>query len=147
MPLLSIEKPIDKAQAKQINPVTLAFLGDAVYSLYVREKLVLSHENKTANLQRSSSKIVSAKGQSEFLERVLPLFSEEELEIFKRGRNAKKGTKSKNASVADYNRSTGFEAVIGYLYAIGDTARIGSLLSFIDETLFQGQAQEKAFKP
>ena len=147
MPLLSIEKPIDKAQAKQINPVTLAFLGDAVYSLYVREKLVLSHENKTANLQRSSSKIVSAKGQSEFLERVLPLFSEEELEVFKRGRNAKKGTKSKNASVADYNRSTGFEAVIGYLYAIGDTARIGYLLSFIDETLFQGQAQEKAFKP
>ena len=147
MPLLSIEKPIDKAQAKQINPVTLAFLGDAVYSLYVREKLVLFHENKTANLQRSSSKIVSAKGQSEFLERVLPLFSEEELEIFKRCRNAKKGTKSKNASVADYNRSTGFEAVIGYLYAIGDTARIGYLLSFIDETLFQGQAQEKAFKP
>lgn len=99
--------PISKTEAKQINPVTLAFLGDAVYSLWVRERLVLSREGKAADFQRAAAKVVSAKGQSEFLNTVLPLFTDEEEEIFRRGRNAKKATKSKNATAAEYNRSTG----------------------------------------
>ena len=107
------------AEAKLINPVTLAFLGDAVYSLWVREKLVRSGEGKAADFQRAAGKVVSAHGQSAFLERVLPLLTQEEEEIYRRGRNAKKATKSKNATAAEYNRSTGFEAVIGYLYLIG----------------------------
>ncbi len=120
---------VSAEHARNISPVTLAFVGDAVYSLYVRERLVLSSDLKTGELQKLASAEVSAHGQSGFLEVVLPLFTEEELGVFKRGRNAKKATKSKNASVAEYNRSTGFEAVLGYLYLTGRYERISELLS------------------
>ncbi|MBE7088928.1 MAG: Mini-ribonuclease 3 [Clostridiales bacterium] len=122
-----------KEKAKQISPVTLAFLGDAVYSLFIREKLVLTADYKASDLQKLSSKSVSAHGQSELLEKIIPLFTEEELDIFKRGRNAKKNAKSKNASVSEYNRSTGFEAVLGYLYLTGNYQRINELLGVQDE--------------
>ena len=115
--------------ARNLSPVTLAFVGDAVYSLYVREKLVLSTDFSTGTLQKLTSSEVSAHGQNVQLEKILPLLTEEETDIYKRGRNAKKATKSKNASVAEYNRSTGFEAVIGYLYLIGRYERISDLLS------------------
>lgn len=124
---ISVEK------ARSISPVTLAFVGDAVYSLYVREKLVLSADLKAGQLQNLTSKQVSAHGQSELLERLIPLFTEEESDVYRRGRNAKKPTKSKNASVAEYNRSTGFEAVIGYLYLTGQYERIEKLLDGRDE--------------
>lgn len=114
--------------ARNLSPVTLAFVGDAVYSLYVREKLVLSTHFGTGTLQKLTSSEVSAHGQSGLLEKIMPLFTEEEADIFRRGRNAKKPTKSKNASVAEYNRSTGFEAVLGYLYLTGQYDRISELL-------------------
>ena len=118
--------PLTKAEARQINPVVLAFVGDAVYSLYVRTRLTVTGEGRASEFQRTSSKVVSAKGQSEFLVELLPLFTEEEEEIFRRGRNAKKGAKSKSASAAEYNRSTGFEAVLGYLHLTGNSVRIDS---------------------
>ena len=111
-----------------MNPVVLAFVGDAVYSLYVREKLCLSAGVGTGELQRLSVRFVSAHGQNEQLERIRPLFTAEEEEIFRRGRNAKKGTRSKSATVAEYNRSTGFEAVLGFLYITGQIGRIDELL-------------------
>ncbi len=120
-------------KARNLSPVTLAFVGDAVYSLYVRERLVLSTGFATGKLQKLTSEEVSAHGQSLLLERLLPLFTEEEQAIFKRGRNAKKATKSKNASVAEYNRSTGFEAVLGYLYLTGQYKRIDELLDGVYE--------------
>ncbi len=132
---------------KQINPVVLAFLGDAVYTLWVREKLVCSGAGKASDFQRAAAKIVSARGQSAFLERVLPLLTEEEEEVFRRGRNAKKPTKSKHATPAEYNRSTGFEAVIGFLHLTGKTARIEELLSLTDDETLKGQAAEKVYKP
>ena len=110
---MSVEK------VKQLSPVTLAFVGDAVYSLYVREGEVLSHDAKLIELQKSTSKKVSAVGQSELLKSIEKLFTQEEEEIYHRGRNAKKTTRSKSASVIDYNRSTGFEAVLGFLYLSG----------------------------
>ena len=119
--------------ARNISPVTLAFVGDAVYSLYVRERLVLSTTFSTGKLQTLTSSEVSAHGQSQLLEKLLPLLTEEETDIYKRGRNAKKSTKSKNASVAEYNRSTGFEAVLGYLYLTGQYKRISDLLSVNNE--------------
>ena len=124
---------IEKERARNLSPVTLAFVGDAVYSLFVREKLVLSTDFKTGELQKLTSKRVSAHGQSELLEVLADRFTEEEADIFRRGRNAKKSTKSKNASVAEYNRSTGFEAVIGYLYLTGQYERISQLLEEDDE--------------
>ena len=76
--------------ARNLSPVVLAFVGDAVYSLYVREKLVLGTDFKTGTLQKLSSRQVSAKGQSELIERLLPALTEEEADIFRRGRNAKR---------------------------------------------------------
>ena len=140
-------KVLTKAQATRINAVTLAFLGDAVFTLHVRERLVCSNTGKAADLQRASAKVVSAKGQSVFLDKVMEMFSQEENDVFHRGRNAKKATKSKNASAAEYCRSTGFEAVLGYLYLIGEDERIAYLLSFIEESALQGQAAPTAYKP
>ncbi len=136
-----------EVEAKQINPVVLAFLGDAVFSLWVRERLVCSGTGKASDFQRAASKVVSARGQSAFLEQVLPVLTEQETEIFKRGRNAKKPTKSKNASPSEYNRSTGFEAVLGFLHLTGQTARIEALLSLLDKEALKGQAKEKVYKP
>lgn len=140
------QKPLSVEEAKQMNPVTLAFLGDAVYSLYVRERMVRKG-GKPSEFQRAASKVVSARGQSAFLENVLPLFSQEEEDIYRRGRNAKKATKSKHATAAEYNRSTGFEAVLGYLYLTGNEERLNFLLAQTDEALLQGQAAEQVFKP
>ena len=88
-------------QARNLSPVTLAFVGDAVYSLYVRQRLVLSTDFSTGTLQKLTSSEVSAHGQSELLEKIQPLFTEEENDVFKRGRIAKKTRRSKNASVAE----------------------------------------------
>ncbi len=115
-------------KARNISSVTLAFVGDAVYSLYVRQRLVLTTDYGTGELQKLSSSKVSAHGQSGLLEKLLPLLTEEETDIYKRGRNAKKPTKSKNASVVEYNRSTGLEAVLGFLYLTGRYSRITQLL-------------------
>ena len=139
--------PLTKAEARQINPVVLAFVGDAVYSLYVRTRLTVTGEGRASEFQRASSKVVSAKGQSEFLGELLPLFTEEEEEIFRRGRNAKKGAKSKSASAAEYNRSTGFEAVLGYLHLTGNGARIEELLSHLNEELFHAEKAATVYKP
>lgn len=131
--MFSIRSVIDVQAAKQFNPVVLAFIGDAVYSLYVREKLCLSTDYKTGELQRLTSDEVSAHGQNELLDKIRPHFTAEEEEIFLRGRNAKKGTRSKSATVAEYNRSTGFEAVFGFLYITGRIERIDELLNLKEE--------------
>ena len=119
---------ISTDRAKQLSPVTLAFIGDAVYSLYIREREVLKCDDKLNELQKHTSAYVSAKGQSALLFKIESMFTEEEEDVFHRGRNAKKSTKSKNASVVDYNRSTGFEAVLGYLYLTGQYDRIAQLI-------------------
>ena len=138
---------LSEREAMQLNPVTLAFVGDAVYSLYVRERLTLEVGGKSADLQRVAAKVVSAQGQSEFLDKVQPLFTETEGDIFRRGKNAKKASKSKSASNLEYSRSTGFEAVLGFLYLTGKDDRIKELLQKSDERDFAAIAVAKPFKP
>lgn len=127
--MVKFNQVMEEEKAKQLNPVVLAFVGDAVHSLYIREKLVFGPEYKTGTLQKLASAGVSAKGQAAHLAFVESMFTETERDIFLRGRNAKKPAKSKSATVAEYNLSTGFEAVIGYLYLIGDYDRLNALLS------------------
>lgn len=119
--------PVEAERAKLMDPVVLAFVGDAVYTLYVRRSLALSHGFHTGQLNKLASEKVSAHGQSALLESILPRLTEEEAEIYRRGRNAKKPTKSKNATVGEYVRSTGFEALLGYLYLTGREARLQEL--------------------
>lgn len=129
--MFDLERTLSEGEAKQMNPVVLAFVGDAVYSLFVRKWLCLTTDYKTGDLQKLTSSIVSAHAQSGALETLLPILTEEETEIFHRGRNAKKGTKSKNASVSEYNRSTGFEAVIGYLSLTGQKERLQEIFNLL----------------
>ena len=120
---------MDKSKALNVNPVALAFVGDAVYSLFVREKLIFEKDSKSGELNKLATNSVNACAQAEFVKEILPLLTEEELGIFKRARNAKKGTKAKHATVAEYNASTGFEALLGYLYLTGDNDRLNFLLN------------------
>ena len=119
---------IDKNQANNLSPVVLAFVGDAVYSLYVREKLVFESDYKTGELNKLAVKEVKATSQAQFIKDIMPLLTEEEIAVYKRGRNAKKSTKAKNASVVEYNMSTGFEALLGYLYVTGQKERLNFIL-------------------
>ena len=141
---------MQKQEVLKIHPVTLAFVGDAVYSLYVREKLVKAGEDKPGVYQKAASAAVSARGQNELLQKIEPLFTEEEAEIFRRARNSRKNSKAKNATAAEYNRSTGFEAVVGYLYLTENFLRIEEILSFADispEKTREEIAKIKEFKP
>lgn len=132
--MFKLSDKISKEKANNINPVVLAFVGDAVYSLFVREKLVFEHDSKANELNKLATKEVKATAQAELVKRLIEEFNEEEFAVYKRARNAKKTTKAKSASVAEYNMSTGFEAVLGYLYISGQEERINYLL---------GKAQEK----
>jgi len=127
--VFKIDDKLDENRANNLSPVVLAFVGDAVYSLFVRERLVFSSDYKTGELNKLVTKEVKATAQAEFVKEIFPLLTEKELSVYKRGRNAKKATKSKSASVADYNASTGFEALLGYLYVTGDHDRINYLLN------------------
>lgn len=127
--MFNLGEKMDASKANNINPIVLAFVGDAVYSLFVREKLAFSSDKKAGELNKLAIESVKATAQAEFVKSLLDLFTEQELAIFKRARNAKKNTRAKSASVAEYNVSTGFEAVLGYLYIIGDIDRLNFLLN------------------
>lgn len=99
-----------------MNPLALAYLGDAVFEVLIRQFLLAGPNHKPNYLQRASVRYVSAKAQARGLESLLPLLTEEERDVLRRGRNAKSGTVPRNADVADYRYSTALECLIGYLY-------------------------------
>ncbi|MDF2872540.1 MAG: ribonuclease [Anaerocolumna sp.] len=101
---------------KTYSPLTLAFIGDVVYDLVIRT-LVVEQGNAPVNkLHKKVSSMVKASAQMELFHRIEDMLTEEELSIYKRGRNAKSFTTAKNASITEYRSATGFEALIGYLY-------------------------------
>jgi len=106
----------DKKDPSQINPLVLAYIGDAVYELYIRALLVSRSNAHVHKLHVDSIKFVKAKAQSDILHRIMGNLTEEEQDIVRRGRNAKSGTIPKNADVTEYKYATGFESLIGYLY-------------------------------
>ena len=114
-----------------LSPVTLAFIGDAVYSLIIREELVLSCDKPADRLHKLSAQQVSAAAQSAAVESILDALTEQELAVFKRGRNAATKHTPKNASGRDYHYATGFEALVGYLYLSRRTERIKELYRLI----------------
>ena len=127
--MFHIDEVMDKDKATNLSPVVLAFVGDAVYSLFVRERLTFYSDCKTGELNKLAVKEVNASAQALFFKEIEPLLTEEELIVFKRGRNAKKSTRSKSATVMEYNISTGFEAVLGFLYLTGNKERLNFLLN------------------
>ena len=114
---------------EQYSPLTLAYIGDAIYEIYIRTMIVTKANAPVHLLHEKSSALVRAGKQSEIVGILEPLFTEKERQVYHRGRNAKAYTKAKNAGILEYRRATGLEAVMGYLYLKGDLDRIRELLA------------------
>lgn len=126
-------KFIDKeVNAKQLSPLNLAFIGDCIYEILVREMLVANANRPVNDLHKESVKFVSAKAQTEAFEKIKGILTEEETAIYKRGRNAKVGHSPKSATEGEYHCATGVEALFGYLYLTEQTDRIKELFSKIN---------------
>ncbi len=124
---------VDKeVNAKQLSPLNLAFIGDCIYEILVRETLVCDANRPVNDLHKESVKYVSAKAQTQAYEKIKDALTEDEQAVFKRGRNAKVGHSPKSASEGEYHCATGIEALFGYLYLKGDTDRIKELFSKIN---------------
>ncbi len=115
-------------EPKNMSPLTLAFLGDGVYDLFVRERLVCKANKPVKKLNEQKVAIVRCSSQARLAERLLPRLTDEEKDILKRGRNAHTQHVPKNATSADYHSATAFEALLGYLYLSGRIERIRELL-------------------
>ena len=113
---------------RSYSPLTLAFLGDAVYELVIRTMVVTRANTSPNQLNRQSSALVKAAAQAQMMHAIAGQLREAEQAIYKRGRNAHSATKAKNATVADYRTATGFEALVGYLYLKGDLRRVVELV-------------------
>ena len=114
--------------ADQYSPLTLAYLGDAVFELYVRARLVGAADVQADKLHKRAIQYVSAPAQAKMAAVIEPMLTEKEQKIYKRGRNGKPHSIAKNASVSDYLKATGFETLIGYLYLSGETGRLNEIL-------------------
>lgn len=130
--------PGKKQDVRAYSPLALAYIGDAVYDLIIRT-VVVERANRPANeLHRITVRYVSAEAQSRIVETLIENFTEEELSIYRRGRNSKPHTMAKNASPSDYLKATGFEALLGYLYLQDKMERVLELVKKGTESLEEG---------
>ena len=119
---------LKEVDIRAYSPLTLAYIGDCVYDLVIRT-VVVERGNEPANkLHKKTVAYVKAQTQASMIEALLPYLMEEEEAVYKRGRNAKSYTSAKNASIGDYRKATGMEALVGYLYLTGQEARIMELI-------------------
>lgn len=118
-------REFSKDEARRLNPLQLALIGDGVYEVFIRDYILSNNTELSAHkIHRKAIGYVKAKSQSDIMHNIEELLSEEESYIYKRGRNAKSATVPKNADVRDYRMATGFEALVGYLYLINDKERL-----------------------
>lgn len=118
---------------KSLSPLTLAFVGDAVYDLLIRESLVCKVNCQVSKLHKRKVEKVCCQAQAEVMSKLSEHITEEELAIFKRGRNAHTHHVPKNADLADYHSATGFEALLGYIYLKGDIKRLREIFELIEK--------------
>ena len=120
-----------------INPLVLAYIGDAVYELEIRKKLIERKINKVNDLQKECVKYVSAKGQAEYMDKFISndILSQEEIDVYKRARNTKVNSHPHNTDIIIYKKATGLEAVFGYLYLVNNIDRIKELINYIMEEI------------
>ena len=124
---------MEESLIRQYNGLSLAYLGDSVLDLMVKDRIVRSCRMQPKEYHKKVSLIVCAKNQSLYIDKYLDDFSEEEKDIYLRGRNSNVYTKAKNASLAEYKQATGFEAVIGYLYLKKDQKRLEEIVNVLYE--------------
>ena len=116
-----------------LSPLTLAFMGDTVFDLFVRERLICQANRPVNKLHNLASKTVNAQSQANAVKKIMDMLTEEEFAVFRRGRNCHANHKAKNASEGDYHYATGFEALFGYLYLKGNIERLRELFDLIIE--------------
>ncbi len=119
---------LEEKDLRTYSPLTLAYIGDGVYELVIRTVLVKKGNCPVNQLHRKASSLVKAASQSAMMEFIEPMLTEEEHSVYRRGRNAHSPTMAKHATMADYRRATGFEALMGYLYLKEDFCRIVELV-------------------
>ena len=124
---LSLSPCIDKKRASSLNPLTLAFVGDGVWTLFVRDYFCKNTDFKNSNLHSLTTRFVKASFQASALDRI-PL-TDEEKTIARRARNSHNNTIAKNATLFDYKKATSFEAIIGFLYLTGESKRLNEFFS------------------
>lgn len=122
------EFEITQRDLRTYSPLVLAYIGDGVYDLVIRSMVVGKGNTGVNRLHKRTSGIVKAESQAKMVEALLPDLSQEEKGIYRRGRNAKSPTMAKNATMSDYRKATGFEAVMGYLYLKNEFARMVELI-------------------
>ncbi|MBE6008468.1 MAG: ribonuclease III [Lachnospiraceae bacterium] len=111
------------ANPKELSPLVLAYVGDSVFELIIRTYVVFEGTRHVKELNIISDKMVNAKAQSDLYNTIKDMLTDEEAAVYRRGRNAKISSSAKNATLADYKRATGLEALFGYLYLSGDIKR------------------------
>lgn len=124
--------PVSVLEAAQYSPLTLAYLGDCVYEMYVRERLLLRANTSNGKLHDMAKHYVSASGQSRAVDLLHPLFTKEEESVFRRGRNSC-AVPNKNNDIGQYHAATGLEALFGYLYLTGQNQRLEEFIGRIFE--------------
>ncbi|MGG7178986.1 Mini-ribonuclease 3 [Clostridium paraputrificum] len=124
------EREFSKNEARMLNPLQLALVGDGVYELFIRSYVLSSNTELSAHkMHKAAISFVKAKAQSMIMHVIEDELTEEEAYIFKRGRNTKSATVPKNADVRDYRMATGFESLVGYLYLVGEKERLKYVLN------------------
>ncbi len=140
--IFSVEMNNGKSpQAEHYSPLVLAYIGDAVFEVFVRRRLVLAGNEPVNRLHHAASALVKAETQSRMIAGIQELLTEKEAAVYRRGRNAKSHTVAKNASVTDYRRATGFEALMGYLYLDGQQARMLELMEKAVEAVSRSEKE------
>ncbi|PXV88370.1 ribonuclease-3 family protein [Lachnotalea glycerini] len=140
MPYLEQAFNLPKVDIRTYSPLVLAYIGDGIYDIIIRTIIVTKGNSQPNKLHKRTSRLVKASAQSAMIEAVMEELSEEERKIYKRGRNAKSATVAKNASMVDYRRATGFEALMGYLYLQGQFER---MINLIKSGLEKSELEEK----
>ena len=121
----------NKCDVNMLSPLNLAFVGDTVFDLFVRETLVCQANRPVNRLHRKATNIVKASSQAKAVEKIRDSLTDEEQSVIRRGRNAHTNHKAKNMSEADYHLATGLEALFGYLYLKGNIARLREIFEMI----------------
>ena len=119
---------IRETEAELYSPLTLAYIGDSIYDLIIKTKVISEGNKQVKKLHQMTSGMVQASAQSEMMRVLQELLTEEEHAVYKRGRNAKSVSPAKNQSLTDYRRATGFEALMGWLYLKKDWKRMIDLI-------------------
>ena len=131
--LLLQNKSMSDNDIRMYNPLVLAYVGDSVYDTFIRTMLVSNGSIQVKKLHQKSIKFVQAKAQAEITQQLHDILTDDEQDIVRRGRNTKSNSVPKNADMNDYRYATGFEALIGYLYLIGNTKRLMELFGMISK--------------